>query len=131
MCGGGALAIFWHAARNTDLTRLVGGGALSAGGVADAGTVRAVHRPAVRLHRRRGAVFPAFDHASHAGAEAAAVQGRTRAAALLILLCIPATLYLGFRWLGNTGYYPVAFAVLLECMVPFFPGVRGTEATGP
>ena len=45
---------------------------------------------------------------------------RTRAAALLILLCIPATLYLGFRWLGNTGYYPVAFAVLLECMAPFF-----------
>ena len=119
LCGGGALAIFWHAARNTDLTRLGGGGALSQEGWRTLGLyglfiallfgcIAAVgrrSRPLTMLptpmQRRR-------------------LSRRTRAAALLILLCIPATLYLGFRWLGNTGYYPVAFAVLLECMAPFF-----------
>ena len=52
---------------------------------------------------------------------------RTRLAAALILLCIPATLYLGFFYLGNTAYYPIAFAVLLECMVPFFLVFEGRK----
>ena len=52
---------------------------------------------------------------------------RTRLAAVLILLCIPATLYLGFFYLGNTAYYPIAFAVLLECMVPFFLVFEGRK----
>lgn len=119
LCGGGALAIFWHAARNTDLTRLVGGGALSQEGwrtLALYGLFIALLFGCIAAVGRRSRPLTMLPTPM----QRRRLSKRTRAAALLILLCIPATLYLGFRWLGNTGYYPVAFAVLLECMAPFF-----------
>ena len=119
LCGGGALAIFWHAAQNTDLTRLVGGGALSQEGwrtLALYGLFIALLFGCIAAVGRRSRPLTMLPTPM----QRRRLSKRTRAAALLILLCIPATLYLGFRWLGNTGYYPVAFAVLLECMAPFF-----------
>ena len=52
---------------------------------------------------------------------------RTLTATVLILLCIPVTLYVGFFYFGNSAYYPIALAVLLECMVPFFLVFEGRK----
>ena len=45
---------------------------------------------------------------------------RTWVATGLILLCIPATLIVFTRCFGTRHYYLLAFAVLMECMLPFF-----------
>ena len=45
---------------------------------------------------------------------------RTMVAAVLILLCIPLTIFTGIAYLGNRHYNVTALLVLAECMVPFF-----------
>ena len=45
---------------------------------------------------------------------------RTLAAAVLIVLCIPLTIFAGVMYLGNQHYNVTAMLVLIECMVPFF-----------
>ncbi len=45
---------------------------------------------------------------------------RTVAAAILILLLIPFTLFFGIYYLDGKKYYFISLLVLLECMVPFF-----------
>ena len=45
---------------------------------------------------------------------------RTLAATVLILLCIPLTMFAGVMYLGNRHYHMTALLVLLECMIPFF-----------
>ena len=44
---------------------------------------------------------------------------RTRAATIMILLCIPLTIFAGIVYLDDRHYNMVAMAVLLECMLPF------------
>jgi energy-coupling factor transport system ATP-binding protein len=45
---------------------------------------------------------------------------RTWVAAILIVLCIPLTVFGGVAYLGNRYYNLTALLVLTECMVPFF-----------
>ena len=45
---------------------------------------------------------------------------RTIVAAILIVLCIPLTIFAGVMYLGNQHYNVTAMLVLVECMVPFF-----------
>ena len=45
---------------------------------------------------------------------------RTLVATVLILLCIPLTIFGGVMYLGNQHYNVTAMLVLIECMVPFF-----------
>ena len=45
---------------------------------------------------------------------------RTLVAAVLIVLCIPLTIFAGVMYLGNQHYNLTAMLVLIECMVPFF-----------
>ncbi len=45
---------------------------------------------------------------------------RTVAAALMILLLIPLTIFIGVFYLGDRKYYFISLLVLLECMLPFF-----------
>ena len=45
---------------------------------------------------------------------------RTFVATVLILLCIPLTMFVGVMYLGNRHYNITALLVLLECMIPFF-----------
>ena len=45
---------------------------------------------------------------------------RTLVATVLILLCIPLTIFAGVVYLGNRNYNVTALLVLIECMVPFF-----------
>ena len=54
------------------------------------------------------------------GKDATDVGKRTLVAALLILLCIPVTIFAGIMYLGNQHYNVTALLVLLECMLPFF-----------
>ncbi len=44
---------------------------------------------------------------------------RTSAATIIILLCIPLTIFAGIVYLGDRHYNLVAMMVLLECMFPF------------
>jgi len=45
---------------------------------------------------------------------------RTVAAAVMILLAIPLTLYIGIFYLGDRKYYFIALLIILETMLPFF-----------
>lgn len=45
---------------------------------------------------------------------------RTVAAAVLILLLVPLTLFVGEAYLAGQKYYFIMLLVLLECMIPFF-----------
>jgi len=45
---------------------------------------------------------------------------RTLIATILIILCIPITLFIGTYYLGSKKYYFMALLILLECMIPFF-----------
>ena len=45
---------------------------------------------------------------------------RTLTAAVLIVLCIPLTIFVGVMYLGNQHYSITALLVLVECMLPFF-----------
>ena len=126
VCGAGALAIFWLAAKHTDLTALVGGGTLSQAGwqaLGLYGLFIALLFGCIAAIGRRSKPLTLLQ----TPVQKRKLSHRTRLAAALILLCIPATLYLGFFYLGNTAYYPIAFAVLLECMVPFFLVFEGRK----
>lgn len=52
---------------------------------------------------------------------------RTVAAAVMILLLIPLTLYGGVVWLGERKYYFISLLILLETMVPFFLLFQGRK----
>ena len=126
VCGAGALTIFWLAAKHTDLTALVGGGTLSQAGwqaLGLYGLFIALLFGCIAAIGRRSKPLTLLQ----TPVQKRKLSHRTRLAAVLILLCIPATLYLGFFYLGNTAYYPIAFAVLLECMVPFFLVFEGRK----
>ena len=45
---------------------------------------------------------------------------RTIASAIMILLLVPLTLFVGIYYLGGMKYYFIALLILLECMIPFF-----------
>ncbi len=45
---------------------------------------------------------------------------RTKAAAAMVLLAVPLTLWLGSNLTGDRSYYITALLVMLECMLPFF-----------
>ena len=47
------------------------------------------------------------------------LAGRTVVAAILILLAIPLTIYLGATHLGNRKYYFISLIIILETMIPF------------
>lgn len=52
---------------------------------------------------------------------------RTVAAVAVVIILIPATLYLGLVFLDNRRYYITALAVLVECMLPFFMVFEGRK----
>ena len=52
---------------------------------------------------------------------------RTLTATVLILLCIPATLFIGCYYGGTQNYYLLSVLVMLECMLPFFMVFEGRK----
>lgn len=55
------------------------------------------------------------------------LSGRTLAAAALILLLIPLTLFVGETYLAGRKYYFIALLIMLEMMIPFFLVFEGRK----
>ena len=121
-----ALVIFWHAARNTDLTALVGGGSVSAAGWSAlweyALFIAALFVTAAAIGRRSPPPVQV-----QTPVQKRRLSKRTKAAAALILVCIPAILFVGSYYFDVKNYYLMALLVLLACMLPFFMVFEGRK----
>ena len=119
-----ALFIFWNAAERTDLTALVGGGTVSEAGW-DALRMYGLFIVALLV------VVAAIGRRSppptlvQTPVEKRRLSKRTLTATVLILLCIPATLFIGCYYGGTKNYYLLSVLVMLECMLPFFMVFEG------
>ena len=119
-----ALFIFWNAAEHTDLTALVGGGTVSEAGW-DALWMYGLFIVALLV------VVAAIGRRSppptlvQTPVEKRRLSKRTLTATALILLCIPATLFVGCYYGGTQNYYLLSVLVMLECMLPFFMVFEG------
>ena len=114
-----ALSVFFYAISITDLSSLIGKDGISASGeqqlflylvlIATLGVfIAAIGRrsaPSAMLQ------IPAAQRK---------LSRRTLVAAVLIVLCIPLTIFTGVMYLGNQHYNVTALLVLTECTVPFF-----------
>ncbi|MBQ4037188.1 MAG: ATP-binding cassette domain-containing protein [Clostridia bacterium] len=114
-----ALSVFFYATGITDLSSLIGKEGLSATGERQLSLYPV-------LFAALGAFIAAIGRRS---APAAMLQipvkkrklsRRTAVAAVLIVLCIPLTIFAGVMYLGNQHYNVTAGLVLIECTVPFF-----------
>ena len=123
--GAFALAIFWIAAKHTDLTALVGGGVVSEAGwdaLRQYGAFIAALLIAVAAIGRRSPP-PTLVQTP---VEKRKLSRRTTTATVLIVLCIPATLFIGGYYFDSTrNYYLLSVLVMLECMLPFFMAFEG------
>ena len=121
-----ALVIFWHAARNTDLTALVGGGSVSAAGWSAlweyALFIAALFVTAAAIGRRSPPPVQV-----QTPVQKRRLSKRTKAAAALILVGIPAILFVGSYYFDVKNYYLMALLVLLACMLPFFMVFEGRK----
>jgi len=52
---------------------------------------------------------------------------RTVVAAVMILLCIPLTIFVGYFYLGGSKYYFISLLIMLETMIPFFLVFEGRK----
>ena len=119
-----ALAIFWHAAKYTDLTALVGGGAVSAAGWSAVGEyalfIAALFVTAAAIGRRSPPPVQL-----QTPVQKRKLSRRTRVSAALILVGVPAVLFVGSFYFDLKNYYLMALLVLLACMLPFFMVFEG------
>ena len=114
-----ALLVFFYATGITDLSALI-----NADGISAAGALQ------LRLYLVLMAALAVFIAAIGRRSAAPTLQQtprkqrklhkRTVTAAVLIILCIPLTIFAGVMYLGNQHYSITAILVLLECMLPFF-----------
>jgi len=114
-----AMLVFFYATSITDLSKLI-----NADGITSKGYVP------LKLYLVFIASLSAFIAAiGRRSAPSAMLQipakqrklsKRTLVATVLILLCIPLTIFAGVMYLGNQHYNVTAMLVLVECMVPFF-----------
>ena len=114
-----ALAVFFYATSITDLSSMITMGGVSAEGkiqlllylvliVSLGGFIAAIGR--------RSAPSAVLQ----TPAKQRNLSKRTLLATVLILVCIPLTIFAGVMYLGNKHYNITALLVLLECMLPFF-----------
>ena len=119
-----AVILFLQAAGAADLTALIGADGITAAGggalLRCAALLAALFVLALAVSRR--APSPAVPVR-----EGRALSKRTAAAAVMILLLIPLTLFVGVYALGGRKYYFTALLVLLECMTPFFLVFEGRK----
>ena len=114
-----SLALFVRIAYFTDMTALLQGGGVTSQGrdqlALYAGLIGALFVFAAAIGRRSKPQLPVRTPKGKRK-----LAKRTVAAAVMILLLIPVTLYAGVHYLGNRKYYVTALLVMLECMLPFF-----------
>lgn len=117
LSGGAALLLFVQAIGVTDLTELIGGGKLTEGAVSQLKysvfMICALILLALSVGRRSKSPVQEM------GTEKKRLKKRTAAASVMILLCIPLTIFIGVYYLGNMKFYFIALMVLLECTLPF------------
>ena len=114
-----ALLVFFYATSITDLSALIGKEGISASGEQQLllylVLIGALGLFIAAIGRRSAP--PAMLQTS---AKQRKLSKRTLVATVLILLCIPLTIFTGVMYLGNQHYKATALLVLVECMIPFF-----------
>ncbi len=121
-----ALAVFFYATGVTDLTDLIG-----AEGITRAGQQQLLLYGV--LIAALGVFIAAIGRRSAPSAllqtplQQRRLSRRTVAAAVLIVLCIPLTIFAGVFYMGNHHYRITAILVLVECMLPFFLVFEGRK----
>ena len=114
-----ALLVFFHATSITDLSSVITMDGISASGEQQLLLY-------VILIAALGAFIAAIGRRSAPSAmpqiptKQRKLSKRTLIAAVLIVLCIPLTIFAGIMYLGNQHYNITALLVLAECMLPFF-----------
>lgn len=123
-----AAALFIRAVCNTNLSDIITADGLAVEAYSTAGdtllfvTVMLVFSLAVgrRSAPPTGSVLQVAKEQRH-------LTRRTIAAAVMILLLIPLTLFVGVYYLQDNKYYFIMMLVLLECMLPFFLVFEGRK----
>lgn len=126
VCGALAVAVFVYATSITDLSQLITKGGLTAEStkqlVVDAVFILLLFVVVLAVTRRSsppvGVQVPR---------EKRKLAKRTVISALLVLLLIPLTLFVGVYYLGDGSYNVVSVAILIECMLPFFLVFEGRK----
>lgn len=114
-----ALALFIYATKQTDLSKFV-----SSNGMTTLGFEQ-IKVYAVFILSLLICAFATYKKSKppvlvQTPAEKRRLSKRTLFATVLILICIPFTLYLGVTYFDKNQYYFISFCVLMECMLPFF-----------
>ncbi len=114
-----ALGVFLYATQITDLSAFVNAGVITSDGVMQLWLHGAlILALGVFIWATGGRSAPI--HMVQMPQERRKLSRRTAVATILILLCIPLTLFVGVVYLGSEQYHMTALVVLGECMVPFF-----------
>ena len=114
-----AMLVFFYATSITDLSALI-----DQSGISDAGKRQLFSYPT--LIAALGVFIAAIGRRSappvmvQVPAKQRKLSKRTLVAAVLIVLCIPLTIFAGVMYLGNQHYNVTSMLVLMECMIPFF-----------
>ena len=115
-----ALLLLCNAVGAADLTALIGAAGASSAGIThlklDALLLAALLVFTLAVSRR--ATPPVVP--IQVPRERSRLPKRTVAAAVMILLLVPVTLFVGLFYLDNKKYYFISLLILLECMAPFF-----------
>ena len=113
------MLVFFYATSITDLSALI-----DQSGISDAGKRQLFSYPTLIV--ALGVFIAAIGRRSAPSAmlqipaKQRKLSKRTLVAAVLIVLCIPLTIFTGVMYLGNQHYNVTAMLVLIECTVPFF-----------
>ena len=120
LSGAGAIALFIQAMGVTDLSALVQEGGLThlAGDQLIRYGIMIACLLIFAFSVSRRSVRP--DYLVQTPTEKRKLSKRTILATVLILLCIPVTLFVGEFYLAGNKYYFIILLVMLECMFPFF-----------
>ncbi len=120
LSGAGAIALFIQALGVADLSALVQDGGLTrlAGDQLLLYGVMIACLLVFAFSVSRRSVRP--DYLVQTPLEKRRLSRRTILATVLILLCIPVTLFVGEFYLAGNKYYFITLLVMLECMIPFF-----------
>ena len=121
-----ALAVFFYATSITDLSKMITMGGVSPEGkmqlllygvliVSLGGFIAAIGRRSTPSEILRNPM------------KQRKLSKRTIIATILILVCIPVTVFAGVVYIGNRHYNITALLVLFECMLPFFMIFEGRK----
>ena len=118
--GAASLALIAQAIGVTDLTKLIDANGMTAlaGGQLKLYGILLAALLVFALSIGRKADRP--DYLVQTPLEKRKLQKRTVTAALLILLLIPLTLFVGVYYFAGRKYYFISLLILFECMLPFF-----------